>query len=41
MARRGASAPYLRGYARARTALDDGLQGMHSAVEAWPMEWPT
>jgi hypothetical protein len=36
----GASAPYLRGYARSRAALDDGLHGTHLAVEAWPAERP-
>jgi hypothetical protein len=34
----GASAPCLHGYARAQAALDYGLHGTHSAVEAWPVK---
>jgi hypothetical protein len=35
-----ASAPCLRGYAHAGAVLDNGLQGMHSAADAWPAEQP-
>jgi hypothetical protein len=34
------SAPCLRGYACTQAAVDNGLHGTHSAVEAWPVERP-